>query len=77
MTRLLMGLMIAITLSGCASKVAVIGGVRDMIEVPKGSVIKNVALPTTEGKAYDIQTDKDGFWLSKDAINRYQKARVS
>lgn len=74
--RFWMILITAITLSGCAGRVAVIGGVEDMITVPKGSVIQNVKLPTTEHKAYDIVTEKDGFWVSNDAINRYQKARV-
>lgn len=74
--RFWMILTTVIILSGCAGRVAVIGGTEDMIFVPKGAVIQNVALPTTENKAYDLLTQKDGYWVSKDAINRYQKARV-
>ena len=74
--RFLIVLTIAITLSGCAHRVAVIGGTEDMIQIPAGAIIQNVALPTTEKKSYDVVTPKDGYWVSKDAINRYQKARV-
>ena len=74
--RFLMALTTAIILSGCAPRVAIIGGTEDMIQVPAGAVIQNVPIPTTEKKSYDLVTQKDGYWVSKDAINRYKKAKV-
>lgn len=77
MMRFLTLLTIAIILSGCASRIAVIGGISDMIEIKKGTVITGVSLPTTEdGKLYDIVVQKDSFLVSKDGVNRYQKAKV-
>jgi hypothetical protein len=69
-------LITAITLSGCAGRVAVIGGIGDMVAIPKGSIIKDVPLPTTENKRHDVVVEKDSYLVSKDAVNRYQKARV-
>ena len=69
-------LMISVALSGCASsRPAVVGGVEDMIRIPKGVIINNVALPTDEGKAYNVITQKDGYWLSLDAWNRIEKGK--
>jgi hypothetical protein len=56
--------------------VAVIGGIGDMVAIPKGSIIKDVPLPTTENKRHDVVVEKDSYLVSKDAVNRYQKARV-
>jgi len=46
-----------------------------MIRIPKGVIINNVALPTDEGKTYNVITQKDGYWLSLDAWNRIEKGR--
>lgn len=68
--------MISTVLSGCAhSRPAVVGGVEDMIRIPKGVVISDVALPTDEGKTYNVITQKDGYWLSLDAWNRIEKGK--
>ena len=76
MTRFLMVSLISVILSGCAhSRPAVVGGVEDMIRIPKGVIINNVALPTDEGKAYNVITQKDGYWLSLDAWNRIEKGK--
>lgn len=57
-----------IVLSGCSmleKKLPAPCGVSDYIEMPKGSVVTGVPLPTDEaGKTYNIVTPKDGFWIS-------------
>lgn len=76
MTRFLTVLAISVALSGCAThKAAIVGGVEDMIRIPKGVVINNVSLPTDEGKSYNVITQKDGYWMSLDAWNRIEKGR--
>ena len=54
--------------SGCAylpkSKVQSPCGVDGYIQMPAGSVVTGVPLPTDENKKYNIVTDKDGFWMS-------------
>ncbi len=76
MIRFLTVLMISAALSGCATaRPAVVGGVEDMIRMPKGVVINDVSLPTDEGKNYNIITQKDGIWLSLDAWNRVEKGK--
>lgn len=74
--RFLTVLMISAVLSGCAhSRPAVVGGVEDMIRIPKGVIINDVSLPTDEGKTYNVITQKDGYWLSLDAWNRIEKGK--
>lgn len=69
-------LTISVALSGCAhSRPPVVGGVEDMIRIPKGVLINDVSLPTDEGKTYNVITQKDGYWLSLDAWNRIEKGR--
>lgn len=69
-------LMTSVILSGCASsRPAVVGGVEDMIRIPKGAVINDVPLPTDQGLNYNVITQKDGYWLSLDAWNRIEKGK--
>jgi hypothetical protein len=65
--------LVVIVLSGCAltKKLPAPCGVTDYIEMPKGTVVTNVGLPTDEaGKKYNVITPKDGFWISLDCDNR-------
>ena len=63
---------------GCAQKVAVVGGVEDMIILPKGTLIQGVSLPTDEpGKKYNIVTNRSGVWLSLKGWNRASKIEGS
>ncbi len=39
-------------------------GVDGYIQMPAGSVVTGVPLPTDENKKYNIVTNKDGFWMS-------------
>ena len=74
--RLLMILTTAIILNGCAPRVAIIGGMEDMLAVPKGSVISGIKVPMLDDQPHSLTVQKDSFLVSKDAVNRYQKARV-
>lgn len=68
-------LMTSLVLSGCANRTAIVGGMGDMIVMPKGSVIKGVKLITPDGeKTVDLVTQKDGRWLSNKGFNRIIKA---
>ena len=65
----------SLALSGCAGKTAVVGGMSDMIPMPKGSVIQGVKIQTPEGeKTVDISTKKKGRWISDKGLNRIVKA---
>ncbi len=74
--RIGMLILIGIALSGCATsrQFAVPCGVNDYIEIPKGGIIQDVLLPTTEGpKNYEIIVPKSGFWMSFDCHSRMEK----
>ena len=71
--RFLMVLLTSMVLSGCATKAAVIGGPDDMLVLQKGTVIKDVKLPTADGQLHDVVTAKTGFWISTAGWNRVEK----
>lgn len=64
---------IVLSFIGCAHKnqnITAPCGIGDYIEVPVGSVITNVPLPTDEGKKYNIVVEKNGYWISLECDNR-------
>ena len=67
---------IGLSLSGCAMLRGPVepGGVNDWIELPAGSVITGVALPTDEpNKKYNIITTKPGAFVTLDMLDRMGK----
>lgn len=75
--RLWMLALISMALSGCAllpTKTVMLGGINDIVNVPPGGKVCNVALPTDEpGKTYCIVTTKPMQLVSLDAQNRIEK----
>ena len=60
-----------IVLSGCMStKLNAPCGVDGYIETEPGTVITGVALPTDEGKKYNVVTPKKGAWFSMECFER-------
>ena len=64
-------------LSGCSTtpNPTVPCGIGDYIEMPVGSIVNNIPLPTTEAKNYDIKVPKNGMWISLDCYNRLEKVK--
>ena len=74
--KLLEASAIAVSLSGCAMFKGPIepGGVTDWVELPVGSVITGVALPTDEpNKKYNIVVSKPSAVVSLDMLDRMGK----
>ncbi len=75
--RLMMLVLIAIILNGCAllpKQTVVLGGVRDIVDIDTGAKVCNIKLPTDEaGKTYCIVTEKPMRLISLDAWNRLEK----
>ena len=74
-TLVLVAIVLSSMLCGCAmfkaKNLPAPCGVTDYIEMPKGTVVTGVALPTDEtGKKYNVVVPKDGFWISLDCDDR-------
>lgn len=69
--------LISVLLNGCQStpNPTTPCGVADYIEMPQGSIVKNVPLPTEPAGVYDIKAPKNGMWISLDCYNRLEKVR--
>lgn len=63
-------------LSGCASmfnKITAPCGVTGYVDMPAGTKIVGIALPTDENKTYTIVTPKHGFWISTECMGRLDR----
>jgi hypothetical protein len=63
-------------LSGCAlltPKIPAPCGVTGYIDMPTGTKIQGVPLPTDENKTYTVVTPKPGFWMSLECMGRLDR----
>jgi len=66
--------MLLTTLTACSwNKAVLVGGVNDFVLLPKGTTIP-VTVPGNE-KPTVMTTEREGAWMSMEAINRTLKAR--
>jgi hypothetical protein len=67
---------VILNLYGCAfitHKIPAPCGVTGYIDLPAGSKIQGVPLPTDENKAYTVVTPKAGFWMSTECMGRLDR----
>lgn len=79
MTKLVLISMLLISLSGCAlipTKTIVLGGVKDIIDVPKGAKVCGITLPTDEaGKTYCVVATESSRLLTMKAYDILEKSK--
>jgi len=77
MRGIVLGLIAILLVSGCTmlpTRVVVLGGVDDIVNVPKGAKVCGIPLPTDEvGKTYCIVTTKTSRLISMDAWTNLEK----
>ena len=79
MRGIVLGLIVIllVSLTGCAmlpTRVVVLGGIDDIVNVPVGATLCGISLPTDEsGKTYCIVPDKPSRLVSMDAWNNLEK----
>ena len=79
MRGIVLVLIATLLVSGCAmlpTKVIVLGGIKDVIDVPVGAEVCGVELPTNEvNKKYCVVTSKPSRLISMDAWNNLEKQK--
>lgn len=77
MTLGLMLLMSLTALNGCVTKSALVGGIDDYVEIPKGTKIIGLHLDPIGPEPVDITTTKNSILISLKGANRILKTETN